>query len=315
MIRFFLFISLLASLLEAKTISRTQIIMSTYINIMLEKEDKAYMEDAFNIFKDIDKSLSSFDESSKIYKLNHILHVELDKYTYEALILSQKYYKETNGYFDVSIGSITKDLYKFGSDERVPSKLELLNAKVDFSALHVELKKASITYGMKIDLGGMGKGFAVDKANQFFRTKGIKKGIISASGDIRCLSTCRMEVKNPFVNDSLVSFYTTKDDLGISTSGNYNRYVQSKENNHLINPKQKKPQTKFISITLVGSIPSADLDAYATAASVMPIKKAYEFLDSIGVGYIVLQSDKKLFISKNIKEYTKDLVVNYAAKK
>ena len=300
---------------EAQNISRTQVIMSTYITINLDANDEKYIQKGFDIFKDVEKSLSSYDENAKIYKLNHSLHVELDEYSYEALQLSKKYYKKTNGYFDVTIGSITKDLYRFGKDECVPSKQELHQAKTSMSSLHVERKSANIIKGIKVDLGGMGKGFGVDKVVEFYKQHGVKKGVVSASGDIRCLSTCRVDVQNPFSDTSLVNFETAKDDLGVSTSGNYERFVKNKKNNHLINPKKKESQTNFISITLIASINSADLDAYATASSVMPLEKAYDFLDSLGVGYIVLQSDKKLVISDNIKQFTKDLVVNYTMKK
>ena len=301
--------------LDAKSISRTQVIMSTYITINLDVKDEKYIEKGFDIFKDVEKSLSSYDKNAKIYKLNHSLHVELDDYTYEALQLSKKYYKDTNGYFDVTIGSITKDLYRFGESQRVPNFDELTNAKLSMNSLHVEPRFAKIIKGMKVDLGGMGKGFGVDKVVEFYKQDGVKKGVISASGDIRCLSTCRVDVQNPFSNTSLVSFKTAKDNLGVSTSGNYERFVKSKKNNHLINPKKKQSQVNFISITLIGGPSSADLDAYTTAASVMPNDRAYEFLNSLGVGYIVLDSDKKLFISENIETYVKDLVINYAVKK
>jgi len=289
--------------------------MSTYATITLEEKNKSYIQKGFDIFKDVEKSLSSYDKNAKIYKLNHSLHVELDDYTYEALQLSKKYYKNTNGYFDVTIGSITKDLYRFGADERVPNSTELLKAKLSIDSLHVEPKFAKITKGIKVDLGGMGKGFGVDKVVEFYKQHGVKKGVVSASGDIRCISTCRINVNNPFSDTSLVSFRTAQDDLGVSTSGNYERFVKSKKNNHLIDPKRKESQANFISITLVGDLDSADLDAYATAASVMPNDRAYEFLNSLGVGYIVLDSDKKLFISENIETYAKDLVINYAVKK
>lgn len=289
--------------------------MSTYININLEYKDKKYIQDGFDIFKKVEKSLSSYDKNAKIYKLNHSLHVELDEYSYEALELCKKYYKQTDGFFDITVGTITKGLYRFGENQRVPSKDELNKAKLSMDALHVENKSARIKNGIKIDLGGMGKGYGVDKVVEFYKKNAVRDGIISASGDIRCLSMCEMHIQNPFNDNSLVFFKTKQDDLGISTSGNYERYVKNKNNNHLINPKLKQAQTNFISITLIGKISSADLDAYATAASVMPVDKAYEFLDLLGIGYIVLQSDYKLFMSENIDEFTKDLVINYAVKK
>lgn len=289
--------------------------MSTFVTISTDEKNSNFITEGFEIIKDVEMSLSSYDSNAKIFMLNRDLHVMLDDYSYEALALSKKYYEQTDGYFDVTVGSITKDLYRFGEEARVATPLELKNAKVGFSALKFNKKEAFIDIGIKVDLGGMGKGFGVDKVAQYFRKNSVKNATISASGDIRCLSTCKVEVQNPFAEDkSLLSFETIKDDLGITTSGNYNRYVISTNNNHLIDPKAKKPQTKFISITLIGDISSSDLDAYATAASVMPTQKAYDFLDKTGVAYIILQGDEKLVISKNISKYAKELLISDTVK-
>ncbi len=297
-------------------VSRTQVIMSTFVTISVDEKNTNLISDGFDIVKNVEMSLSSYNPKARIYLLNKNLHVEVDDNVYEALSLSKMYYKSTDGYFDITVGSITKDLYGFGESERVATPLELQNAKVAFNALRFDKKEAFTEQGIKVDLGGMGKGFAVDKVAEYFRSKGADSAVISASGDIRCLSVCKMDVQDPFFEDgSLLSFETTRDDLGITTSGNYNRYVESTKNNHLIDPKAKKPQTSFISITLIGELSSSDLDAYATAASVMPVKKAYEFLDALGVGYIIMQSDEEMVISKNIAKYAKNLLFSDTLKK
>ncbi len=304
------------SFLDAAAVSRTQVIMSTFVTITADERDADLITEGFEIIKKVEMSLSSYNSEATIYRLNKNRYAELDSLSYEALLLSKKYYDQTDGYFDITVGSITKDIYRFGENERVASLDELSGANVSFDALFFNEKEAFLDSGAKLDLGGMGKGFGVDKAAEFFRSKNANSAVIAASGDIRCLSLCRIEVQDPFKEDDiLLSFETLKDDLGVTTSGNYNRYIASTDNNHLIDPKAKKPQKLFISITLVGNISSSDLDAFATAASVMPIKKAYQFLDSLGIGYIVLQSDKKLVISKNISEYTKNLLIRYALKK
>ncbi len=288
---------------------QTQIIMSTFITISVDEKDKKHIKNGFEIFKDVDNSLSSYNGNAKIFQLNKNLSVELDSYTYEALRLSQKYYIKTDRYFDITIGSITKDLYRFGEDERVATKDELQSVKVGMNFLVFNDNKATIIEGIKIDLGGMGKGFGVDKVVEYFKRNNIDSAIIAASGDIRCLSTCEINIQNPFENKVLLTFKTKKQDLGITTSGNYNRFVKTTKHNHLINPKQKKSQTKFISITLIGSMSSADLDAYATAVSVMPIEEAYRFLNSLDVAYVVLNSNKELTISENIDKYTEKLLL------
>ncbi|WP_324170618.1 FAD:protein FMN transferase [Sulfurimonas sp.] len=276
--------------------------MSTFITISVQQKDKDFIEHGFKIFKDIDFSLSSYNKNSPIYRLNRDKKSKINNYTYEAFVQSKKFYKDTDSYFNISIGSITKDLYHFGEDDRVASRDELKEARIDFDEVYFTKDEAKLGKSIKVDLGGMGKGFGVDKAAAYFRANSVE-ATISASGDIRCLDVCTFDIRNPFGDGALASFITTKKDLGISTSGNYVRFVKSKANNHLINPKTKKSQTIFVSITLISELSSSALDAYTTASSVMPMKKAYEFLDSLELAYVILQSDGKLKVSSNISDY------------
>jgi len=294
----------------AQEVTRTKVIMGTFISLSLPQEKKQYIKSAFNIIKAVDNSLSSFKKNSPICKLNQNRYAKLDTNSYEALRLSSQYYKQTDGYFNIAIGSITKDLYRFGADERVPEIFMLQNSDISFSGLKFNQKEAKISGNIKIDLGGMGKGFAVDIVVKYLREENIKKAKVAASGDIRCLGQCSIEVKNPFAQEPLVSFRTKYSNIGISTSGNYEHFVKNRANNHLINPKTKHSQHNFISITLISTLASSDLDAYATAVSVMPKQKAFEFLRSLHVAFVVLDSEKELRVSDNINNFVEDLVVN-----
>ena len=298
--------------LNAQITTRTQVLMGTFVSVSME--DKKYFNSVFEIFSDVENSLSSYKKNALVYKLNKNRRVILDEYLYEALLLSKKFYKDTDGYFDIAIGSITKDLYSFGEDERVATYNELKKSNVKIDGVHFNKNIVYLDDGIKVDFGGIGKGYGVDKSAEFLKKNGIKKAIIAASGDIRCLGICKIDVNSPFSKAPLASSKTKNKNSAISTSGNYNRYVKSVKNNHLIDPKQKKSEQNFISITLIGDFPNSYLDAYATAASVMPPKDAYKFLDSINIGYIVLQSDKKLKTSSNIYRYVDDLVINYTVK-
>ena len=285
-------------------LTRTKVAMGTFVSISLDASKKREFAPVFSIVKAVDSSLSSYKKNSPIFQLNRDKKVKLDAYSLEALRLAERYYKRTDGYFNVAIGSITKDLYHFGEDERLPSEEALKRSDVNISALHIKNGIATIAKDMKIDLGGMGKGFCVDKVSAYLRKQGIKKVKVAASGDIRCLSKCRIDVQNPFGEKPLYSFTTKEADMGISTSGNYNRYVGTSKENHLINPKQKHPQREFVSITLISKLPNSDLDAYATAASVMPKAKALEFLESLNAAYILLTTQGELIISKNITAFS-----------
>lgn len=301
--------------LDAKMLTRTKVQMGTFVSISLDEKNQHYFKEAFHIIDDVERSLSSFNHQSPLYKLNQNGYTKITLYLYEALQLSQKYYAKTDSYFDIAIGRITKDAYRFGLNERVPSDKQLRESNVSLNALLFNRYEARRKGNIKIDLGGMGKGYAVSKVAEYFKAHHISEAKIAASGDIRCLSSCKIAVNNPFSDNVLASFSTRYGDMGVSTSGNYEHYVKIKKNNHLINPKTKHSQQNFISITLISRVPSSDLDAYTTAVSVMPMKKAYEFLNSLPVGYIVLQSNRDLIVSKNINNYVKNMMLLKSSQK
>ena len=292
----------------AQDVLRTKVIMGTFVTVTLPEEKKQDMQAVFKIMKNVDASLSSFKQNSPIFKLNQNKITSLDAYSYEALQLSQKYYNQTDGYFNVAIGAITKDLYCFGKEEKVPQEKALKRSDTSFKNLHFTQTQANISHTIKIDLGGLGKGFAVDKAMVYLKEHQVRKAKVAASGDIRCLGTCKIEIKNPFSEKPLFAFETKKQEMGISTSGNYEHFVKNTQYNHLINPKTKHSQTNFISVTLISALPSSQLDAFATAISVMPKEKAFVFLKKFNIAYVILDTQMKLFISENISQLSNEIV-------
>lgn len=285
--------------------------MGTYVSITLEKKNLPISNLVFNRIRKVEKALSSYDKEAEIYRLNHLNVTKISADTYEALSLSRQYYIQTQGYFDVTIGSITKGLFHFGEEERIPTQKELLEAKVDFKGLHFTKKKAWIDEGVKVDLGGMGKGFGVDKAVELLKEQGVLRGVVALSGDIFCLHACKMSIQDPFSSSVLVNFTMAQKNTAISTSGNYRRYVKSLQHNHLINPKTRVSQKTFASISLISDqYSNSDLDAYATAASVMPKREAFSFLESFrGLGYLVVSNDNKMVMNETFKSLTKELNV------
>ena len=303
---------LLVLSLNAQMLSRTKVLMGTFVTLSLEKKDKKYIQPAFKLLENIEKSISSYKESSPISILNTHGYTHLDTYSYEALCLGKRYYKESEGYFNIAIGSITKDAYRFGENERVVSAKMLREFSTTLQELDFNKTEATLGKGVKIDLGGMGKGYSIDKVAEFFKKHNISRAKIALSGDIRCLGPCTIEVNNPLCDTPLASF--SINESGVSTSGDYNRYVKDTKHNHLINPKTKASQQNFISVTLISKLPNSDLDAYATAVSVMPKEKAYGFLHNKAVAYIILERNKQLHISKNIDEYVEELLINNTLK-
>lgn len=284
-------------------VERTQMLMGTFATISLPKEKGKEQQKSFEILKDVEASLSSYDPKADIYRLNHERSAYLTAYSYEALLLSKRYYDESDGYFDITVGSITKGLYRFGEETRLVSHQQLQKANIDFRGLHFERKKAWLDKGTVIDLGGMGKGFGVDKVALYLNEQNITQGKVALSGDIRCLDICTIAVQNPFGEGVIAELTTKQAYTAISTSGNYRRYVESTENNHLIDPKQHRSQQNFASITLFSHGSNSDIDAYATAASVMPLEKAIMFLNALDVGYVLIVNDGGQYVSDNLTRF------------
>ena len=263
---------------------RVEVIMGTFATISQNK----YTQEGFLLLKDIENKISSYKINSDIFKLNHHQELIPSTYTQEILALSKKYFKDTSGYFDITIGSITKNLYHFGEKERIPSNQDLNSSMIDIKGIRENHLDSNIT----IDLGGIGKGYAIDKLAKYFKDKNITTGRIALSGDIRCIGICDMDIQSPFGRNKIIASFKTKNpNTSISTSGTYNRFVKNKKNHHLINPKTKTQGKRFISVTLITKNNNTKIDAYATAISVMPLKVALTFLkEHKDIGYILVDS-------------------------
>ncbi len=282
--------------------------MGTIVTLSVMPERANVLQKAFNRIKQVEDALSSYAPRADIYRLNHDRNVSIGPDTYEALQLSRRYYRESSGYFNIAVGAITHERFHFGEQTRLPSTQELDDAHLNLDGLSFDRYRASLFGKINLDLGGMGKGFAADKANDVFRDNNVTRGRIALSGDIRCIDRCEIAITHPFEHDTLIAkFDSPRPGLAVSTSGNYRRYVGDKTNNHLIDPRTHRSQQRLASVTLLSYGSSADLDAYATAASVMPVDEALGFLKSRNVGYIIYTIDRERIVSDNIDQFSRNL--------
>ncbi len=303
----FLIFMIVNQILAEEFSIRTKFIMGTYITIKLLKEKQNFFQPAFEIFKDLDNKLSIYKENSEISKLNREKSAELSKTSLEIIKKSIQISEETEGFFDITVGKLTKDVYKFEIlNDKIPDdkKIKQNLKKISYKNIEIEGNKIYLKNDVKIDLGGIGKGFAVDKVSDFLLKNGVEKGVISASGDIRCLDICNIFIKNPFGEGWVVVFTTKFKNTSISTSGNYERFTISKKYNHLINPKTGKSQQNFASITLISISNNTNIDAYATAVSVMPVDLALKFLESKrNLTFVIILTTGKMIFGKNINDF------------
>lgn len=289
---------------ENTLLSRTQVLMGTYCTISLEESRSAEIQKGFELLNTIEKTLSSYQEEALVYRLNQYKHIPFDPMLNKILQLSKTYYRQTGGYFDITIGSITKKLYRFGEEEQIPTEREKAQAATGIEHITIDTDTIRLGEGITVDLGGIGKGFAVDELSRYYASMGITEGEIALSGDIRCLGRCRVEIQDPFAEErTMATLYAKAPNLSVSTSGTYRRFVKEKKEHHLIDPKRKTQGRAFVSVTIVAYDDNTLCDAMATAISVMPLDIALKFVRSQSrFGYLLVASDRKV-ISGNLHPF------------
>jgi len=312
----FIFFFLLPTLLLSQELqTRTQALMGTFVHISLPSQYNTQISQSFNLIRKIEHSLSSYDSEALIYTLNHTHKVKADSYLLEAIEKSKAYYKQTQGYFDITIGSITKDLYHFGEENStIPTQKALKEATLNIDAIEMNASNITTAKHITIDLGGMGKGYAVDKVADFLAEQNISQGTIALSGDIRCLDLCDFALQSPFSEQTFAHLRATIPNLSISTSGTYRRYIKDTTHNHLINPKTATQGKAFVSVSLFTKANNAKIDAYATAISVMPREKALVFLkEHDEIGFVLVESSGKI-VYGNLEKFVSLKWIGYKEK-
>ena len=160
---------------------------------------------------------------------------------------------------------------------------------------------------MRIGFGGIGKCYAADKAKAVLQEKGVKSGIVNASGDLITWgnqpngNAWTIGIANPNAKNQPFSSLNISN-YAIATSGDYEKFVEidEKKYSHTINPKTGLPISGIKSTTILA--PNAELaDALATPVMVMGIKVGLDLINQMkGIACIIIDENNQVFTSKNI---------------
>lgn len=289
------------------------------ISLVAEEEELAneWIQQGFNHIKEIEYLLTTYSDTSDLYRINVAAGVEpvvVHKETFGIIERSLQISAITQGAFDISYGSVDKRLWNFDvhqnelpDPETAKKMVRLINYRnilLDKAATTVMLKEK----GMRIGLGGIGKGYAAEKTRQYLKSLGATAGIVNASGD---LTTWGMQpdgkpwtigIADPN-NASSIFSYLEVSDMAVATSGNYEKYilVNGKKYSHTINPKTGMPITGIKSVTII--TPNAELaDALTTPIAIMGIEAGLHLINQLHqVGAIIIDDNDRVHLSKQIE--------------
>jgi len=287
------------------------------ITVVAENQIEAdgFIDMAINEISRIEKVISSWDtltETSEINRNAGIKPVMVSEELFNLIQRSIKISKLTDGAFDISYASMDK-VWKFdGSMIEMPSEETIKRsvAKVGYQNIILNKTNRSVLLklkGMKIGFGAIGKGYAADKAKALLISKGVKAGIINASGDLNTWGTqpdgkdWMVAIVNPINKEKVFSWLPVKNSA-VVTSGNYEKYVSFNNviYSHIIDPRTGYPCTGILSVSIFTA--NAELaDALATSIFVMGVDVGLDFINQLkGVECILVDKDSKVRTSKNI---------------
>ncbi|MCX5717649.1 MAG: FAD:protein FMN transferase [Nitrospirae bacterium] len=281
-----------------------------------DKAEKA-IDRAFSEIEKLDSLLNFFSDNSELSEINRnagLKAVAVSPETFEVIEKAIYASGKTSGAFDITIGSVTTlwDFHKRvkPEDKQIKERLPLVNYKnviLNKKSSSVYLKKR----GMLIDLGGIAKGYAADKAVEALKREGIKSGLVAVSGEIKAFGLkpdskpWKIGIRNPRAKNKEDEIMATIEMTGmaISTSGDYERYfiIEGKRYHHILNPKTGYPSDGCRSVSIIAKDGSVT-DSFSTGIFVLGAEKGIKLLEEMGIDGIIIGKNGKIHTTPNLRE-------------
>jgi thiamine biosynthesis lipoprotein len=264
----------------------------------------------------IDSDMSTYKSDSEISRVNARAAqgpVKISKELFDLLTTALEYSRLTDGAFDITYASVGF-MYDFRArhhpdDKQIAAALPAVNYR------HVLLDRATSSVrfsqaGVRIDLGGIAKGYAVDRGIAILQRAGIKHALVSAGGDSRIIGDrfgkpWIVGIRHPDHKDQIIARLPLVD-TAISTSGDYERYFDENgvRYHHIIDPRTGHSASAVRSATVLA--PTATrTDGLSKTAFVLGAEAAIKIYERLGdVDAILVKPDGKVLYTKGLEPPT-----------
>lgn len=306
----------------AEPISRSEFMMDTIINLKIfDKTDEDIIDKAVDRLREIEDRMSATKEDSDVSLINKnagISPVQVHDDVYYVLEVAKHYASLSDGAYEPTIGPLV-DLWNVSDEEverdSIPSEEEIKEALalVDYNDL--ELMDDNYVYlkreGMKLDLGGIVKGYAADEVRRIFKENGVESAIIDLGGNIYVLgdkgegAPWRIGVTNPFQPTGRFTGLLELTESSIVTSGDYERYFIYEGNryHHILDSKTGYPSDSEVSGISIISERGIDGDALSTTLFILGVDRGLEFINEMeGIEAIFVTKNKEVIVSDGLKD-------------
>jgi thiamine biosynthesis lipoprotein len=301
---------------HAEWVQREEAIMGTRIAVELWAGEAAHGEALITRVMDemrrVDELMSTYKPTSQVSLVNARaaeVPVRVDADLFGLLETSLEYSRITEGAFDITYASVGY-LYDYRrhvkpSDEAVAKALPA----VDYRHVLLDPATRSVRFsqpGVRIDLGGIAKGWAVDQGIELLRAAGVAHAFVTAGGDTRIIGDrfgqpWMVGIRDPRAEDKVVVRIPLVD-AALSTSGDYERFFEAEgvRYHHILSPSTGRPASAVRSVTIIG--PTATrTDGLSKTIFVLGIERGMQVLDRAGdVDAIAIDKDGKVYYSKGL---------------
>ena len=328
----FLFISLLASFLalaQEKKFLFTQTKMGSPLNIIIVEKDSnnatILAQQCFQLVDSFSHIYSDYDTTSELSMLcnsNSSYPKKVSPALLDILLLSKKAFQKSQHCFDISIGRLSLLWRKSRKEHAFPSATMVAEAKnnVGFQYLQIDSANKTVSIlkpGLRLDLGGIAKGYIAQKIINFLHLKGVHSALVDAGGDISMSGAPPhsngwvVGVNVPEQTDELLNTKLSLQNISVATSGDAYQYIvhDGKKYAHIIDPRTGYGVSFQRNVTVIAK-DGTTADWLATACSILPIKTAYA---------VAKQANAEVFITVlengKIKPYQTNGFKNYWQKK
>lgn len=295
--------------------------MGTEASVQLWATDaalaKRQIDSVFVEMRRIDALMSPYREDSELALINRSAYQKAHALGSEMLHLLQKsqyFFRLSDGSFDVSYASVGR-LYDYRRGiQPDPERLQAARKCVGMDKLLLDKSAAQIRFQCDqtaLDLGGIAKGYAVDRGIALLQQQGVEHAMVSAGGDSRLLGDRRgrpwvVGVRNPRSkeDDALRSLLRLPlDNVAVSTSGDYERFFFDGELrvHHILSPLSGRSVSEIQSVTVIGP-DAVDTDALSTAVFVMGVQRGLALIERLpAFDAIVIGSDRRIHYSSQLQ--------------
>lgn len=288
------------------------------------------LKDKLNYYHQLFDIYHSYEGINNVKTINENAGKEpvvVDEEMIRLLQISQDMYGRTNGQVNVAMGSVLSIWHEYRErginnpeQARVPELRDLEEAALHTDIDHIRIdEKASTVYledpQMSLDVGGIGKGYAVQKTAEYAKELGMENLLISVGGNVCAVgekpdgSLWKVGIQNPDMDSE--QEYVDKvmiKDCSVVTSGDYQRYymVDGVKYCHIIDPDTLMPADYFAAVTVLTE-DSGEADALSTAVYNMPLEEGLDFVNATdGLEAMWVMKDGSIYYSEQFKMFQQE---------